>query len=50
METYDRGRFPKIKWVDEVIGPITKHEKLGLTNVTGYDIEVGKISVDSTLL
>ena len=40
VETYDRGRFPKIKWVDEVIGPIKKHEKLGLTNVTGYDIEV----------
>ena len=47
VETYDRGRFPKIKWVDEVIGPIEKHEQLGLTNVTGYDIEVGKISFGS---
>ena len=40
VETYDRGRFPKIKWVDKEIGKIKKHKDLGLTNVTGYDIEV----------
>ena len=40
VETYDRGRFPKIKWVDKEIGKIKKHKDYGLTNVTGYDIEV----------
>ena len=49
MPPNDRGRFPKIKWVDEEIGPIEKHETYGLKNVTGYDVEVGKLSFDSAL-